>query len=307
MCEIIERMDLTLPPLNAVRAFVAAARHQSFTLAANELHVTHSAVSRQIKVLEAFIGVRLFERRIRQVSLTVEGLRYFAQAEAALRQISAATQAVMGHVPEQVVRINVRPSFAVRWLIPRLPDFVARYPGIEPHVLTDTQLPDKAVDDFDIAIRRGHSGWPASIELRPFIEDEVCVVAAPALIEAHDISEPASLAACVLLWAKTRKGDWDAWLNHGGFDKVPPAGQMQFDHVHFVLQAAVDGLGFAVVPMSLASSGIASGQLRCLFPGWRMPVNRYYYGIAANAVPEARFFAQWLERELVGHKTGQSA
>lgn len=302
MCEIIERMINSLPPLNAVRAFVAAARHQSFTLAASELHVTHSAVSRQIKALETHLGVLLFERRVRQVSLTVEGLRFFAQADAALRQISLAAQSVMGQAPERVVRINVRPSFAVRWLIPRLPDFVERYPGIEPHVLTSTLRPDKAVDSFDIAIRRGHDGWPPSIELRPFLEDEVCVVASPALLDTHPITDPHSLASLALLWSKTRKADWDDWLTHTGVGKVKPASRMQFDHEHFVLQAAMDGLGFAVVPMSLVSNGLASGHLRCLFPDLRMPVPRYYYGIASNAVPEARFFAEWLEHQLAGRR-----
>lgn len=298
MCEIIEHMINTLPPLNAVRAFVAAARHQSFTLAASELHVTHSAVSRQVKALEMHLGVFLFERRTRQISLTVEGLRFFAQAEAALTQIALAAESVMGQAPERVVKINVRPSFAVRWLIPRLPDFVERYPGIEPHVLTSTLRPDKATDSFDIAIRRGHYGWPATIELRPFLEDEVCVVASPALLKSHPVIEPRALASLVLLWAKSRKGDWEDWLAHTGVEKIKPASKMQFDHEHFVLQAAMDGLGFAVVPVSLVSNGLATGQLRCLFPRLRMPVPRYYYGIAPNAVPEVRCFAEWLESEL---------
>ncbi|WP_238935093.1 LysR substrate-binding domain-containing protein [Pseudomonas typographi] len=306
MCEKIERMLNSLPPLNAIRAFVCAARHQSFTLAASELHVTHSAVSRQVKALEAYLGVRLFERRIRQVSLTVEGLRFFAQAEAALSQIVAAAQSVMGQMPSRVVKINVRPSFAVRWLIPRLPDFVERYPGIEPQVLTTTLPPAKATDHFDITVRRGHEGWPPSIAVHPFLEDEACVVAAPALLENHAVTDPGALASCVMLWSRSRKGDWDAWLAHTGIAPVKPAGQMQFEHVHFVLQAAIDGLGFAVAPVSLVSAGIASGQLRCPFPTLRMPVPRYYYGIARNAVPEARFFAAWLEDELAKQNLGQA-
>lgn len=298
MCEKIERMVDTLPPLNAVRAFVAAARHQSFTLAAGELHVTHGAVSRQVKVLETHLGVPLFERRTRQVSLTVEGLRFFAQADAALKQLAAAARSVMDQTPARVVRINVRPSFAVRWLIPRLPDFVARHPGIEPHVLTTTQPPDRAAEGFDIAIRRGHAGWPPSIELHPFLEDEVCLVASPALLARHPVIRPTDLTGLVMLASRTRKGDWDAWSAHTGLGKLKPAGQMLFDHAHIVLQAAIDGLGFAAVPMSLAGSGVASGQLRCLFPDLRMPVPQHHYGIAADAVPEVRLFAAWLDTQL---------
>jgi LysR family glycine cleavage system transcriptional activator len=298
ICDKIARMSLLLPPLNAVRAFVVAARHQSFTLAAGELHVTHSAISRQIKTLETHLGVRLFERRVRQVSLTVEGLRFYSQANAALQQLLAATEAVMAPTPSRVVRINVRPSFAVRWLIPRLPDFVEQYPGIEPHVLTSTLSPDKADERFDVAIRRGHSNWPATMELQPFLEDEICLVVSPTLLASHPLAQPGALTQLVMLWSKTRKGDWQSWLTSSGAGNLKPAGQMQFDHVHFVMQAAIDGLGFAVVPTSLAASAIAAGQLLCPFPEQRLAVNRYYYGLAPDAVPQAQFFSAWLQGYL---------
>lgn len=295
MCYKIEHMNSNLPPLNAVRVFVAAARHQSFTLAANELHLTHSAISHQVKALESYMGVQLFERRIRQVSLTLEGLRFFTQAEAALAQIAEAAQSVMNQRPERVVRINVRPSFAVRWLIPRLPDFIANYPGIEPHVLTTTLAPESS-DSFDIAIRRGLKGWSDTMRVCAFIEDEVCLVASPAMMTTA-ITSVKSLRQLTLLSSKTRKGDWDAWLEHAGLHRIRPAGQMQFDHVHFVLQAVADGLGFAAVPLSLASSDIAAGRLECPFPDLRLPVTRYYYGVMRDAVPEARFFIEWLEAQ----------
>ena len=296
MCYKIERMKDPLPPLNAVRAFVAAARHQSFTLAANELHITHSAISHQVKALESYMGVRLFERRVRQVSLTLEGLRFFNQADGALRQIAEAAQSVMHQTPERVVRINVRPSFAVRWLIPRLPRFIALYPGIEPHVLTTTAQPE-AADDFDIAIRRGLKGWSDAMQVCPFIEDEICLVASPATLAAHPVSDPRSLAHFTLLRSRTRKGDWDAWLKQGGNGNIKPAGQMLFDHVHFVLQAVEDGLGFAAVPVSLVSHDIALGRLCCLLPDQRVPITRYYYGIGPNVAPDAQHFLEWLVRE----------
>jgi len=298
-------MTSALPPLNAVRAFVAAARHQSFTLAANELHVTHGAISRQIKALEAYLGVSLFERRTRQVSLTVEGLKFYAQSDAALKQIAAAAQSVMGQAPTHVVRINVRPSFAVCWLIPRLPGFVERHPGIEPHVLTTTLAPDRAAEGFDVAIRRGDEGWPSSVQLRPFLHDEACIVAAPALLDAHPVAEPRALASLVLLSSRTRKRDWDDWLQHAQAGPIEPAGHMQFDHTHFVLQAATDGLGFTVAPMSLAARSVASGRLRCLFPERAMPVARYYYGVAHDAAPQARTFIAWLEDEMAGWNAGR--
>jgi len=299
-------MTTPLPPLNAVRAFVAAARHQSFTLAANELHITHSAISHQVKALETYMGVRLFDRRVRQVSLTLEGLRFFTQVDAALRQIADAAQSVMNQTPERIVRINVRPSFAVRWLIPRLPEFIAQHPGIEPHVLTTT-LPPESVDDFDIAIRRGLKGWSDAMQVSPFIEDDVCVVMSPGSQARHRITDPGSLAPLTLLRSRSRKGDWEAWLEHVGQSGVRPVGQMQFDHVHFVLQAVEDDLGFAAVPFSLISHDVALNRLCCPLPDLRLPVTRYYYGVGPNAAPEVHYFIAWLEQERMRHQTRDRA
>lgn len=294
-------MSHPLPPLNAVRAFVAAARHQSFTRAAVELHVTHSAVSRQIKHLETHLGIALFERRTRQIRLTPEGRQFFAEAEAALSQIGAAANALMARVPARAVKINVRPTFAVRWLIPRLPAFVAQYPGIEPQVVTSTAAPDKSPLSYDVAIRRGRDGWPSSMQIHAFLEDEAMVVGAPSLFGTQTMPaphQPQALAAHVLLLSRTRNGDWDDWKKHLHITRLKPAGQLQFDHLHFVLQAAVDGLGFALGPASLVAHDLASGRLLNPFPDLRMPLQRYYYGIAPDAAPEAMAFAEWLEREL---------
>lgn len=291
-------MPLQEPPLNAVRAFAAAARHLSFTRAAQELHVTHSAVSRQIKSLEAFLGVPLFERRIRQVALTAEGQQFFAEAGPAIEQINAAARALQAQGPARAVRINVRPSFAVRWLIPRLPSFVERYPDIEPQVVTSIVMPEEAIDSFDIAVRRGLEGWPPSIEVHPFLEDEVLVVGAPALFKAQPLADLRALASHVLLSARTRKDDWDAWKKHVGAPRARPAGRLQFDHLHFVLQAAVDGLGIALAPTSLVSHDLASGRLQSPLPALRMTLHRYYYGLAPDAAPEAAYVAQWFEDML---------
>ena len=300
MREKIARMPLREPPLHAVRAFVAAARHLSFTRAAVELHVTHSAVSRQIKSLEACLGVALFERRIRQVTLTPEGQQFFAETEPALAQIHAAARALQLQGPARAVRINVRPSFAVRWLIPRLPSFVERHPDIEPQVVTSTVMPEQATDSFDIAVRRGLEGWPSSIQVRPFLEDEVLVVGAPALFKAQPLPDLRALASHVLLPARTRKSDRDAWKKLAGAPRARPAGRLQFDHLHFVLQAAVDGLGIALAPTSLVAHDLASGRLQSPLPELRMTLERYYYGLAPDAAPEAVCVAEWFEQMNAG-------
>ncbi len=300
MREKIAHMTPRLPPLNAVRAFAAAARHQSFTLAAAELFVTHGAVSRQVKALEEFLGVALFERRVRQVSLTPEGQRFFAEVAPALAQIGAAARALMDDdAPARTVTVNVRPSFAVRWVIPRLPDFVAQFPGIEPKVVTSTVSPDQASEHFDVAIRRGRSsGWPASIAVQPFLQDEALIVGTPALFATAPVAEPRALAAHGLLWSRSRPDDWEHWKRQVGAPRLRPASQLQFDHLHFVLQAALDGLGFALAPASLVVHDLAAGRLVCPLPALRLPLTRHYYGLAPDAAPEAQCFAQWLQAQM---------
>lgn len=295
------------PPLNAIRAFEVAARHLSFTLAAAELNVTHGAVSRQIKTLESHLGVRLFERRVRHVTLTPEGVQFVAEIGPALASITAAAHRLQHGAPTRAVKINVRPSFALRWLIPRLPDFVARHPEIEPQVITSTLAPAKATESFDIAIRRGLGGWPADMPPQRFLEDEIFVVAAPGLLASQPIMRPASLARHVLLSSRTRKDDWQAWMQHAGVAGLHPAGALQFDHLHFVLQAVIDGLGVALCPTSLAGRDIESGRLRSPLPQWRLPVGRYYFCLAPDASEDARIFAGWLESILAVDAAARSA
>lgn len=297
-CVKMSRMLPRLPPLNAVRAFAAAARHLSFTRAALELHVTHSAISRQIKALEAHLGVDLFERRTRQVLLTAAGHQFHAQVGPALDQIGAAATALRVRSSPCAVRVNVRPTFAVRWLIPRLPGFVAKHPGIEPQVITSTLAPDKAVDEFDLAIRRGNRGWPTAIKTQPFLEDEVLVVGSPALFARRPVADPQALAGHVLLLSKSRSKDWQSWKRQVNAPGLEPASCLQFDHLHFVLQAAVDGLGFALAPISLIAHDMAAGRLMSPLPDLRMPLSHHYVGIAPNAAPETQHFVQWLMGEL---------
>jgi len=286
-----------LPPLNALRMFLAAARHLSFSRAAVELHVTHGAVSRQVRALEDHLGVALFERQVRQVSLTVEGQQLFAETAPAMEQIGVAARAVMVRAPARAVRINARPSFAVRWLIPRLPDFVAHHPGIEPQILTSLASPEKAPEPFDIAIRRDVEGWPKAVRAQPFLADELMVVAAPSLLKQKPIVDARSLAQHTLLVIKTRKQDWDDWKTHVGLPRLRPAGRLQLDHSHIVLQAAVDGLGFAITAHSLLGTDVAQGRLVCPLPELRMPLPPMYYGCAPGVGRETQLFADWLDTQ----------
>jgi LysR family glycine cleavage system transcriptional activator len=292
--------EARLPPLNALRAFLVAARHLSFSRAAVELNVTHGAVSRQVRSLEDHLGVALFERQVRRVSLTAEGQQLFADSAPAMDQIAAAARALMVRAPARAVRINARTSFSVRWLIPRLPDFVAHHPGIEPQLVTSLLPPDKAAEPFDIAIRRGVEGWPPAVRAQPFLEDELVVVAAPSLLKARPIVEAKSLAQHTLLVCRTRKPDWDDWKAHVGLSRLRPARRLQLDHSHIMLQAAIDGLGFAITAASLLGTDVAQRRLVCPLPGLRMPLPPMYYGHAPGVGREAHLFAEWLDRQAAG-------
>ncbi|MDX9669702.1 MULTISPECIES: LysR substrate-binding domain-containing protein [unclassified Pseudomonas] len=290
-------MKNQLPPLNAVRAFAVAARHQSFSLAAEELHVSHSAVSRHVKLLEEHLGVLLFERRVRQSLLTPAGQRFYQQVSAGLAQIADAAAELKQQAARPMVKINVRPSFALLWLTPRLADFTAQHPHIEPQVITQTQSPDPARDDFDIVIRRGRDDWAPSLEAQALFEDELVLVAAPALIERLPLANLAGLSAHILLTVRARREDWHHWAMHFGQGQSCTQVIRQFDYMHRVLEAAVEGEGLALCPTTLLGTHLSSGRLVCPLPDLRMPLPRYYYGIAPQASAHTNVFIEWLHNQ----------
>ncbi|EJL03972.1 transcriptional regulator, LysR family [Pseudomonas fluorescens Q2-87] len=298
-------MIANLPPLNAVRAFAAAARHQSFSRAAEELHVSHSAVSRHVKLLEERLGVLLFERRTRQSLLTPEGKAFYEQVSEALAQIANAAAALTRHASQRKVTLNVRPSFAVRWLIPRLPDFMALYPDIKPEVVTNTRPPDPSRDPFDVVIRRGQSGWSTNVQPTVLLEDDLLLVAAPSLLQSVPLDSVHDLARHTLLSGKTRSSDWQDWTAHAGIKPLRNPPTLQFDHMHLVLQAAVDGLGVALCPASLLGRDLSNGRLTCPLPALRLPLPRYYYGVSRDAVGEAQVFVDWLFSQIQQSATAQ--
>ncbi|MFM9379969.1 LysR substrate-binding domain-containing protein [Pseudomonas sp. UV AK001] len=290
-------MNKSLPPLNAVRAFAVAARHQSFTLAAEELHVSHSAVSRHIKLLEEHLGVLLFERRIRQSLLTPAGQRFYQQVSAGLAQIADAAAELRQQAARPTVTINTRPSFAQLWLMPRLDDFTAEHPEIELQVITQTRSPDPARDSFDIVIRRGRDDWAPTIESHPLFEDELLMVAAPELIERIPLADLVDLRRHTLLTVRARREDWHHWALRFGQSQSATQEIRQFDYMHRVMEAAVAGEGVALCPTTLLGTHLSSGRLVCPLPDLRMPLPRYYYGVAPQASPVAQVFLAWLQKQ----------
>lgn len=288
-----------LPPLNAVRAFAVAARHQSFSLAAEELHVSHSAVSRHIKLLEEHLGVLLFERRVRQSLLTPAGQHFYEQISAGLEQIAQAAATLKQQAARPTVKINVRPSFALLWLEPRLQDFTARHPHITPQVITQTLAPDQARDEFDVVIRRGRDDWAPGLNAQPLFTDELVLVAAPALLARQALVNFQELAQHSLLTAKARREDWHNWAMYLG--QARPIGRQtqQFEHMHRVLEATVEGQGVALCPTSLLGSHLASGRLVCPLPELRMPLPDYYFAVAGADSAHTQLFVDWLVAQPV--------
>ena len=170
-----------MPSLNQLRAFEAAARHLSFSEAAEELFVTHAAVSHQVKALEDYLQTRLFDRLTRSIKLTEEAERYYQDARKALDLIEVATARFFEHRLEGVLKLSVAPSFATRWLLPRLGDFRKQYPQIEVELQPSIEVSDFGKSDLDVAIRHGKGRWAGSKSIKLF-DEQLVPVASPAFV-----------------------------------------------------------------------------------------------------------------------------
>lgn len=287
-----------LPPLNALRTFEAAARLGSLTAASDELCVTHGAVSLQIRALEDWAGAAVFERQGRRLRLTEAGRAFrdaigpaFAIAEAADR-LRRSTRAV------RVLTVDALPTFAMRWLLPRLSDFQQRRPEIALRLVTsDLAIERLAAAGCDIAIRRGGGPWPAGWSGGAFLSEREIPVCAPALAARLPIATPADLAGHTLLAAETRPGAWDRWLQAAGVGRVAAQARMQqFGHFYLALQAAIDGLGVALGPLPILEDDLASGRLIAPLAGPAVPSRPYCWLIPQRAAedPDVSAFRDWL-------------
>ncbi|WP_114812898.1 transcriptional regulator GcvA [Paraburkholderia kururiensis] len=292
-------MIRNLPPFPALRAFEAAARHNSFTAAADELHVTHGAISRQVAAFEAWVGVQVFHRVGKRVRLTDDGRRYLATVQAAFDSIALATNQLRDTAVVNVLRINAVPTFAMKWLLPRLNQFQRMVPNVELRLST-SNAPVETLDAFDVAVRRGPGHWPdcASAHFLDEMEIPMCSLA---LVQRLPIRTPDDLARHVLLHSDTRPDAWRTWLAAAGV-KVKCRKKQSFDHFYLVLQAAVDGLGVALGPLPLVADELASGRLVAPFAGPSIDARGYWWVArreVANA-PLVEQFCGWLEAQAKG-------
>lgn len=253
-------MSQRLPPLNSIRAFEAAARHLSFTRAAEELHVTQSAISHQVKALEAFLGLRLFRRLNRALVLTDEGQEYLPPVRRAFDQLHEATRRLIEKEARGKLTVSVLPSFAARWLVPRLGRFAQACPEIDIRLMPTHDLVDFARDEVDVCIRYGRGRYPG-LRVDRLMEEDVFPVCSPELLESpYALKRPHDLIHHVLMHDDGH-GDWRTWLLSAGVTDVDPRRGPIFTDSSLLIQAAVAGQGVALARGALVQDDLDNGNL----------------------------------------------
>jgi LysR family glycine cleavage system transcriptional activator len=258
-------MARIIPPLNPLRVFEAVARLGSFTRGAEELHVSQSAVSRQISLLEDYLQVKLFNREQRGISLTDAGRAYQQEIGPAFARIAAATQDLLTRSRGGPVRVRAYTTFAAKWLMRRLPAFQDAYPEIDVRLSTDVSPADFSRDDLDLAIQFGDGAWPGVYCDRLF-DDCITPVCSPALLDkpGAPLRTVDDLKHHRLLHSRYRKDDWPYWL--AAIDRPDLAehrDNMVFSSSILTYQAAVDGLGVAIGQVRLLDHELDQGTLVC--------------------------------------------
>ena len=288
---------MRLPSLNALRAFEAAARHQSFARAAGELHVSEGAVSRHIKLLEEELGLPLFIRRARHVELTEHGRKFLPVLSKAFKAIGQGFADVAAEAPK--LRLLSQPSFSIRWLIPRLDLFRQSHPAIEVHVTTGIyEWPEAIGGGFDLVFGCGPER-PEGFEAELVVPTSMTPVCAPRLLKRHAIAAPADIGQFNLLHTTPDRRDWKNWLEAFGPGEVDPMGGETFPVLDMAIQAAEMGQGIAMGDLTLLTDEIETGKLVCPLPDrvLRLEADNYYvYGPSAKwGKPRVLAFRQWLE------------
>jgi LysR family glycine cleavage system transcriptional activator len=301
----------SLPPLTALRAFEAAARHMSFTRAAAELCVTQTAVSHQVKLLEGHLGTALFRRSPRRIALTRDGMAWARELEPVFARLHEANRRLRVRQPQDrpVVSVSVIPSFAARWLVPRLGRFLEQHAGLDVRVSPTEHLVDFAIEAVDVGIRYGSGRYPGLV-VEKLADDALVVVCAPALRARRRLGTTADLRKHVLLHDDARES-WARWLDARGVRGVDTARGTVLTDSSMLVEAAVRGQGVALARWSLAVDDLEAGRLVLPFPRVRpMPTGLSYYAVTTreneSRAPVMAFLA-WLRGEAVSLAGGGGA
>lgn len=285
-----------LPPLNPLRAFEAAGRLRSIRRAADELSVTPGAVSRQVQILETYLGLPLFRREPREIILTPEGERYLASIMVHLEGIREATQQLTGSRSKEILRIRAYTTFAIKWLIPRLSSFHAENQSTEVRITTSVEAVDFERENVDGAIRLGDGNWPG-FEIDRLIANELVVLCSPALRRQAGLKKTSNLAGQTLLHSLVRPDDWRYWLEAVGATGVDPYAGPKYASTTLVYQAALESQGLMLAQKALFAEDLRARRLVQPFPQF---LDRgdftYYFVYPRNRLrnPAFRRFRTWL-------------
>ncbi|UPJ59452.1 transcriptional regulator GcvA [Bradyrhizobium sp. 192] len=291
-------MTARLPSLNGLRAFEAAARHLSFTLAASELNVTQTAISHQIRRLEEELGIRLFIRQNRALALTPEARDYLPGVRAAFNDLRLATDRLLRKDDDKVLTVSTLASLAAKWLLPRLTDFQESHPGIDVRITTSTSLVDFQRDNVDAAIRYGRGQWPG-LRTDWLMADELFPVCSPSLLRGDKpLRQPEDLRGYPLLHtSNANSDDWRLWLTAAGLPAdIARQPGITFDMIFMTIQAAIDGIGVAMGRTSYVQDDIAKGRLVVPFK-IALPADAGFYLVAPEGrreTPKLTAFRQWM-------------
>jgi len=287
-----------LPPLNALKAFEAAARHESFTRAAEELCVTQGAVSHQVKALEVELAVKLFNRERQRLIITEAGRDYLTVVRDALDRIAIGTERLLQRQSAGVLTISTSPDFAAKWLVHRLGHFAEAHSGIDLRVSATLHHVDFAREEVDLAVRHGDGNWPGLETVRLSAEQLFAVCSPKLLSGRRRLGRPADILKFPLIHLDSR-ADWTNWLQGTGITDAEVIHGPVLNRASMVIDAAINGQGVALARTTLAAWDIINGRLVRPFPE-SIPVSRTYWIVcpkATAALPKIMTFRDWLLAE----------
>jgi LysR family glycine cleavage system transcriptional activator len=290
---------MSLPPLAALRAFEAAARHQSFKNAAAEIAVTPTAISHQIRLLEETLGVRLFDRQPRKVVLTSAGQELYPVLRDGFSAFALAIDRVRNQRPSRSVTVSVIPSFAAKWLMPRLPRFQESHPDIHLRLHTSAEVVDLAGGVADAAIRYGHGPYPGLVAA-PMFRESFVPLCSPAL----GLKRPADLLQATLLHLDWLRPDdaspsWQRWSQEAGMNGQLPSGGITFSDDTHAIQAAIAGQGVVLASPAMVRAELDAGLLVVPF-GPEITGHLYHFVHSGRGqhTGEVAAFGAWIDEEV---------
>ncbi|MBP0624133.1 transcriptional regulator GcvA [Cupriavidus consociatus] len=290
-----------LPPLQTLRAFEATGRLLSMTLAAEELHVTHGAVSRHIKMLESYLGVVLFRRLTRRIVLTEAGAEFHASVARLLGELTREAERLRTQNSVSRLKISTSVSFASKWLAPRLHRLKARHPELDVHLdVTDVNV-DLNDGQVDAAIRYGNGRYRNVVAER-ILEETVTPVCSPAYLAAvGGLPMPGSLVSCTLLHEDRMLANWEHWFALAGVDRAGSRRGPAYSHGSMAIEAAIRDEGVVLGRSALVADDIAAGRLVAPFPNIKLKAERGYdlvYRTGNHDNPKVRVLRDWLAEEI---------